>query len=62
MKTRERTLKLAASTAFMSMAIIGLLGIGFTTAWWVISVIGAIGWFISIRAFISSITRKGSIS
>ncbi len=27
---QRRTLKLAASTAFMSMAIIGLLGIGFT--------------------------------
>jgi tetrahydromethanopterin S-methyltransferase subunit C len=50
---QRRTLKLAATTAFMSMAIIGLLGIGFTKAWWVIAIIGAIGWFISMRAFLA---------
>ena len=37
----------------MSMAIIGLLGIGTSKAWWVIAVIGAIGWFISMRAFLT---------
>jgi tetrahydromethanopterin S-methyltransferase subunit C len=59
---QRTTLKLAASTAFMSMAIIGLLGIGFTKAWWVIAVIGAIGWFISMRAFIgASIDRAASV-
>ena len=53
-ENQRTTLKLAATTAFMSMAIIGLLGIGFTKAWWVIAVIGAIGWFISMRAFIGA--------
>lgn len=51
---QRRTLKLAASTAFISMAIVGLLGIGFSKAWWVIAIIGALGWFISIRAFIQA--------
>jgi tetrahydromethanopterin S-methyltransferase subunit C len=50
---QTRTLKLAATTAFMSMAIIGLLGIGSHAAWWVISVVGALGWFISMRAFLA---------
>ncbi len=59
---QRTTLKLAATTAFMSMAIIGLLGIGFTKAWWVIAIIGAIGWFISMRAFIgASIDRAASV-
>lgn len=51
---QRRTLKLAATTAFMSMAIIGVIGVGFTRAWWVIAVIGAIGWFISYRAFLTA--------
>ncbi len=50
---QRRTLKLAASTAFMSMSIIGILGIGSSSAWWVISVIGALGWFISMKAFLA---------
>ena len=49
-----RTLKLAATTAFMSMAIIGVIGVGFTKAWWIIAIIGAIGWFISMRAFLDA--------
>ena len=53
-ENQTRTLKLAATTAFMSMAIIGLLGIGFTKAWWIIAIIGAIGWFISMRAFLDA--------
>lgn len=51
---RKRTLKLAASTGFISMAVVGLLGIGFNPTWWVIAIIGAIAWFISISAFIQS--------
>jgi tetrahydromethanopterin S-methyltransferase subunit C len=51
---QRTTLKLAATTAFMSMAIIGILGIGSSKAWWVIAVIGAIGWFISMRAFLGA--------
>ena len=50
---QRRTLKLAATTAFMSMAIIGLIGVGFTKAWWIIAIIGALGWFISMRAFLA---------
>jgi tetrahydromethanopterin S-methyltransferase subunit C len=51
---RKRTLKLAASTAFMAMAVVGILGIGFSKVWWVVAIIGAIAWFISISAFIQS--------
>lgn len=51
---RSRTIKLAASTAFMAMAIVGILGIGVSKVWWVIAIIGAIAWFISISAFIQS--------
>ena len=59
---QRRTLKLAATTAFFSMAIIGLLGVGHHNSWWVISVIGAIGWFISFRAFLSdSVEHAASV-
>ncbi len=51
---RARTLKLAASTGFMAMAIVGLLGIGTSKAWWVIAVIGALAWFISMRMFMQA--------
>lgn len=51
---RVRTLKLAGATGFMSMSIMGLLGMAFTQAWWVIALVGAIGWFISIRAYINA--------
>jgi len=51
---RVRTLKLAASTGFISMAIVGLLGMGSSKAWWVIAIIGALAWFISIRMFLQS--------
>ena len=48
-----RTLKCAASTAFLSMTIVGLLsattgGLG----WFVVLVIGLIGWIVSFRAFV----------
>ena len=50
-----RTLKCAASTAFLSMIIVGLLsattgGLG----WFVVLVIGLIGWIVSFRAFVLS--------
>jgi len=51
-ENRRTTLKLASSTGFMAMAIIGVLGIGLNQAWWLITLVGAIGWFIFIRAFI----------
>ena len=53
-ENRIRTLKLAFSTAFMSMAVIGIIGIGISPAWWLISTVGAVGWFISIRAFLNA--------
>ena len=48
-----RTLKCACSTAFLSMTIVGLLsattgGLG----WFVVLIIGLIGWIISFRAFV----------
>ena len=48
-----RTLKCACSTAFLSMAIVGLLsattgGLG----WFVVLLIGLIGWIVSFRAFV----------
>ena len=50
-----RTLKCAASTAFLSMTIVGILssitgGIG----WAVVLVVGLIGWIISFRAFVQA--------
>ncbi|MDP3065734.1 MAG: tetrahydromethanopterin S-methyltransferase subunit C [Methanobacteriaceae archaeon] len=53
-ENRVRTLKLAASTGFISMTIVGLLAMGFNNSWWVITIIGAIAWFISIRAFLEA--------
>jgi tetrahydromethanopterin S-methyltransferase subunit C len=48
-----RTLKCACSTAFLAMTIVGLLsattgGLG----WFVVLVVGLIGWIISFRAFV----------
>ena len=57
---RARTLKLAGATSFMSMAVVGLLGIGVSSIWWVIAIIGAIGWFISISAFISDSAKAAA--
>ena len=50
-----RTLKCACSTAFLSMAIVGLLsattgGLG----WFVVLIIGLIGWIVSFRAFVTA--------
>jgi len=53
-ENRVRTLKLAGATGFMSMGIIGLLSIPFITYWWIVALIGAIGWFITIRMFIQA--------
>ncbi len=59
-ENRIRTLKLAAATGFMAMAIVGILGIGLSKAWWVIALIGAIAWFISISAFIKASTDEAA--
>ena len=50
-----RTLKCAASTAFLSMTIVGILssitgGIG----WAIVLVVGLVGWIISFRAFVQA--------
>jgi tetrahydromethanopterin S-methyltransferase subunit C len=48
-----RTLKCAASTAFLAMTITGLLSV--TTGglgWFVVFVVGLIGWIVSFRAFV----------
>ncbi len=53
-ENRVRTLKLAASTGFISMAIVGILGGLFTAKGAVIAIIGAIAWFITIRMFLEA--------
>ncbi|MBQ8018099.1 MAG: tetrahydromethanopterin S-methyltransferase subunit C [Methanobrevibacter sp.] len=48
-----RTLKCAASTAFLSMTLVGLLSVasgGF--GWFIVFIVGLIGWIISFRAFV----------
>ena len=48
-----RTLKCAASTAFLSMAITGIMSI--TTGglgWFIVFIVGLIGWVVSFRAFV----------
>ena len=48
-----RTLKCACSTAFLSMTITGLMSV--TTGglgWFVVFIVGLIGWIISFRAFV----------
>lgn len=62
-ENRVRTLKLAAANGFIAMAVVGLLGIGINPAWWVISIIGALAWFLSIRSFIkASIDEAASVA
>jgi len=48
-----RTLKCAASTAFLAMTVTGLMSV--TTGglgWFVVFIVGLIGWIISFRAFV----------
>ena len=48
-----RTLKCAASTAFLSMTLTGLMSV--TTGglgWFIVFIVGLIGWIISFRAFV----------
>ena len=50
-----RTLKCAASTAFLSMTIVGILSsISGGFGWAIVLVIGLIGWVISFRAFVKA--------
>jgi tetrahydromethanopterin S-methyltransferase subunit C len=59
-ENQTRTLKLAASTGFMAMAIIGLIGIGINDAWWLIAVIGALAWFASIKSFLEASAKDAA--
>jgi tetrahydromethanopterin S-methyltransferase subunit C len=48
-----RTLKCAASTAFLSMTIVGLLcAVTGGLAWFIVLIVGLIGWIVSFRAFV----------
>ena len=50
-----RTLKCAASTAFLSMTLVGLLSsISGGLGWFIVTVVGLIGWVISFRAFVKA--------
>ena len=56
-----RTLKCAASTAFLAMTISGLLAItagGF--GWLIVLLVGLIGWVISFRAFVLASTNDAA--
>ncbi len=53
-ENRVRTLKLAASTGFISMAVVGILGGLLTPKGAAITIIGAIAWFITMRMFLEA--------
>ncbi|MGF7119538.1 tetrahydromethanopterin S-methyltransferase subunit MtrC [Methanobacterium oryzae] len=52
-ENQTRTLKLAASTAFASMSVVGLLALLANMNWAtaLVPIVGAIGWFISMSSF-----------
>ena len=57
-----RTLKLAVSTSFISMAIVGLLALIVSGNSWVaiVPIIGALGWLVSFKAFVSASTEAAA--
>ncbi|MBI5679812.1 MAG: tetrahydromethanopterin S-methyltransferase subunit C [Methanobacterium sp.] len=59
---QTRTLKLAASTGFMSMAIVGLIALLVSGNWKVsiVPIVGALAWLISIRAFIQTSAKDAA--
>ena len=59
-ENQTRTLKLALSTGFLAMAIVGLISVGISPAWWIIAVIGALAWFVSIRSFIQASAEEAA--
>lgn len=61
-ESQTRTLKLAASTGFMAMSIVGILALVVSQMAIVaiVPIIGAIAWFISIRAFIKASTEDAA--
>jgi len=50
----EKNLKLAAACGFLSMAVIGLLSVTSNPGWWLVLLVGAIGWLIAFRAFVGA--------
>lgn len=59
-ENQVRTLKLAASTGFLSMTIVGLLAMTTSKTWWIIALIGAIAWFWAIGSFIKASTEEAA--
>ena len=50
-----RTLKCAASTAFLSMTLVGLMAVtAGGLAWFIIFIVGLIGWIVSFKAFVDA--------
>lgn len=50
-----RTLKCAASCAFLSMIITGILAISAGgLAWFIIVIVGLVGWYVSYKAFVAA--------
>ena len=50
-----RTLKCAASTGFLSMTLVGLLSsISGGLGWFIVTIVGLIGWVIAFRAFVQA--------
>ena len=48
-----RTLKCAASTAFLSMTLVGLMSVtSGGLGWFIVFIVGLVGWVISFRAFV----------
>ena len=61
-ESQTRTLKLAVSTGFISMTIVGLLALLGTGISWVaiVPVIGFIAWLISFRAFVGASVKDAA--
>lgn len=61
-ENQTRTLKLAVATGFAAMAIVGILSIVTLQYWWIVALIGAIGWFIAMSSFTkASIAEAASV-
>jgi tetrahydromethanopterin S-methyltransferase subunit C len=62
-ENQTRTLKLAGATGFAAMAIVGILSIvSLQPYWWIVALIGAIGWFIAMSSFTkASIEEAASV-
>ncbi len=63
-ENQTRTLKLAATTAFAAMSVVGLLAVLIKGNWAtaLIPIIGAVGWFISMSSFTkASIEEAASV-